>query len=371
MDNSNNPNNPFSPQNTAPVSGSTPPQSPPDINPFTQTPPQPPASANPPWQPQNIPPSPPSPTFSQPEPISSPWDIPQPIPPIQSAPIQPEPAPLSSQQPDLSVNPQIYPQNPVFPSPDLSSQATQTTPQPSPVQPQPSPLSQPPQDSSFWNPPLQNQAPTQPEPSQTQPEPPVEPTPTFTPPPSRGMQSDLSPLDNPLGAPAQPPPIDGPDQTTPPAWSPPSQPAGESTQAAPTDLSHLISTNNSQEQPQSTAETLIVPTTASPEVPNLPTEERRGIPKWMIGVGIGLLLLVTGASAYFILGIGRKPETSSVPATTQTQTSQIKPPPPVATPVAQPTPQSTGSANFGELGGAQQATSAADLLRQRQQQTIH
>lgn len=281
MDNSNNPNNPFSPQNTVPASGSTPP-------PPASTP----QAANP-WQPQNTP--------------SSPWGVPNPTPAAPAA----QPSPLSSQQPDLSTTPQMYPQNPVFPT---------------------------------------------------------EPTPTFTPPPAGGEQSNLSPLDNPLGAPMQPPPIDDPGQANPPIWSPPPQPAQEPIQSVPTDLSHLISNNDSPQQPQPGAETLIVPNTASPEVPNLPTEGRKSIPKWLIGIGIGLLLLVTGASAYFILGIGKTPETSSVPATTQTETSQIKPPPPVATPVTQPTPQPTGSANFGELGGAQQATSAADLLRQRQQQ---
>lgn len=302
MDNSNNPNNPFNPQNTNPVAGNTPPQ--PDSTP----------QATNPWQPQNIP--------------SSPWGNLQTAPPLQPPPIQPESSPLSNQQPDLSTTPQMYPQNPVFETPDLSQLNTQPSPLPTPIQPEPA----------------------------------VEPLPTFTP-PSQDMQSNPSPLDNPLGAPIQPPPIDGSNQANPPAWAPPSQTAAEDTQSAPTDLSHLISNNNPQEQPQPAAETLIVPNAASPEVPNLPSEERKGIPKWLIGIAIGLLLLVSGASAYFILGIGKTPETASVPATTEKETTQIKPPPPVATPVPRPTPQETGSSSFGELGGTQQATSAGDLLR--------
>lgn len=363
MDNSNNPNNPnnpFNPQNIQPVAGNTPPMPPQDINPFNQTTPQPqnipssPPSATPVWgQPQeNQAPtfSQPEPSQTRPEPISSPWDNLQKAPPIQTSQIEPQPSPLSSVQPDLSANPQMYPQNPVF--------ETQPPSQFNPVQPEPAPLSQPP---------FQNQPSSQPQPGQTWPEPAVQPLSTFTP-PSQDTQSNPSPLDNPLGAPIQPPPIDGSDQANPPAWAPTSQTAAEDTPSAPTDLSHLISNNNPQEQPQPATETLIVPNTAAPEVPNLPSEERKGIPKWLIGIGIGLLLLVSGASAYFILGIGKTPETASLPATTEEETAQIKPPPPVATPVPQPTPQDTGSSSFGELGGAQQATSAADLIKQRKQQ---
>lgn len=197
-----------------------------------------------------------------------------------------------------------------------------------------------------------------------------------------------SPLDNPWGNPAQTPatnsqsiPITPTTESSPqPTWmptapqptnlpeptplpqTPPSPPPVQS-EPAPTDLSHLI-TNNSQ-----TPETLVVPP-ISPEVTTtLPVDNHKDFPKWLIGVGVGLLILVTGASAYFILGIGQPPKTTSIPASEE-QTTTLKNPPPIASPVSQPTPPTTsGSANFGQLEGSgnttPQATSAADLLRQR------
>lgn len=221
---------------------------------------------------------------------------------------------------------------------------------------------------------------------------------TYTDPLQAGSTSS-SPLNNPWSTPAQSPAIDNQPppinpielQNIPADISEPSQPTWmpitplpetspgltESTplqsatpspaqsEPAPTDLSHLI-TNNSRPDPES----LIVPPT-SPEVSTtLPAENHKDIPKWLIGLGVGLLLIVTGASAYFILGIGQPPKTSSIPAE-QTEKPTIKAPAPIATPVAsQPSPapaDSSNPANFGQLegGNSPEATSAADLLRQR------
>lgn len=198
-----------------------------------------------------------------------------------------------------------------------------------------------------------------------------EPVPTFT--------QTASPLDNPLGTPQQPqstwvPPATTPDPSPPADQQPTSNPSIEAG-SAPTDLSHLIGNNPQETALQNTSgspETLVVPPQApnnpTPEVPTVPTENHKGIPKWLIGAGVGLLIIVAGTSAYFILGIGQpKQTTTSVPAEISGPT--VKTPPPIATPVPQPTaPAATGSANFGELGGnnSQQATSAADLLRQGQ-----
>ncbi len=227
-----------------------------------------------------------------------------------------------------------------------------------------------------------------------------EPTPTFMPPqpspliPNTGTlassindkagnsEPNLSPLDNPWGAPTQPPPIDGSQSQSPiqPSWMNASQnsepnvntgsPAPFPGESVPTDLSHLIS-GNSIQSTQPAPDTLVVPpVNLTPEVPTLPTENHKGMPGWLIGLGIALLVLVGGASAYFILGIGQPSKgTTSLPATVE-----VKTPTPIATPVPQPSstpPAATGSANFGSLQGGdgnQGATSAASLLRQRQQQ---
>lgn len=208
---------------------------------------------------------------------------------------------------------------------------------------------------------------------------PTESIPTFTPPPSPiptnpvSIQTEepkpISPLDNPWGTQAT--------NTTQPSWTTTTADATQqntlpnaSLETAPTDLSHLIGNNHSSEQSTVQApESLVVPSTPAPN-PDIPTipETHKGIPKWLLGLGGGLLILVIGASAYFILGIGQPSrETTSLPAATKT--AEVKPPPPIATPAPQPSaqPVATSSANFGQLGGSgnTQATSAADLLRPR------
>lgn len=352
MDNSNNnsTNNPFPPLGDQPTSLGDQPTS------------YPQAGTNPP--PQN-----PTPLGDQPTSYpNATWPPASPPPPSTAAwdPNTPSPATPTGQG-GFDAQNTPFPNQPATPTPTY----TPPTPPP-PVDTTPLgtyPQTPPPQDNP-WNPPSQSATPT------------------------------TSPLDNPWGAPAQPPPIDGPTQpstpapepSSPPPWSPqPSQPAevpptmslgdqptslGDqpTTEPAPTDLSHLINNSGSPALSETTqpanggAETLVAPANGgTPDVPTLPTEGHKGFPKWAIGVGIGLLIIVMGASAYFILGIGQNPQTTSIPAET-TQSTQVRPPAPIPTPVAQPV--ATGSANFGELqgSGTQQATSAADLIRQRQQQ---
>lgn len=254
-----------------------------------------------------------------------------------------------------------------------------------------SPPYQPPASPPISPPPTWPSIPTEPQPI---------PAPLPQPAPIQTPEPNLSPLDNPWGTPPQPPSVGELPQnpsTTPtpnqPTWVPPltdpfptPQPVSDmpladpepaiQSESAPTDLSHLISNNTPQENlsAQVTPETLIVPSGAStpPEV-SVPTEPKKGIPKWVIGVGIGLLLIVATASAYFILGIGQGPKTpTSLPATTVPKTTtEVRPPAPIATPAAQESAPAaaSGSANFGQLqGSGPQATSAAELLRQRQQQ---
>lgn len=218
------------------------------------------------------------------------------------------------------------------------------------------------------------------------------PSPTFPPPQTFSNDSvpSSSPLDNPWGAPVQTPPFDQNAQPAQPTWVPTSsntsvEPAGLSDttpvqpesptiqpEPAPTDLSHLISStsqpDSGQTIPSQSPEILVTPSTSTPEVSNLPTEDHKSIPKWLIGIGIGLLIIVLGASAYFILGIGQpNKNTASVPA--QISKPVVKTPPPIATPIPQTAPTTaTGSANFGDLQGApaaspKQATRAGDLLK--------
>lgn len=203
------------------------------------------------------------------------------------------------------------------------------------------------------------------------------------------MQSS-SPLDNPYGAPIQPPPFDSglsaqqnplpspvqPDitQSIPqapepqipqqePAWSPPQIPTEQPSAAlpdlaqAPTDLSHLMGNSESTQPPPAEPEIVVVPQMNTPEVPTIPTEGKTGIPKWVIGLGVGLLIVVIGASAYFILGIGQTPKNTSLPAVEPPKVTQQAAPAPVVTP--QPQQAATGSANFGELQGSGTAPQAS------------
>lgn len=158
--------------------------------------------------------------------------------------------------------------------------------------------------------------------------------------------------------------------TIPPAMpeTPTFNPAPEqSMESAPTDLSQLANTVESQPiytPPLSQPETLVVPP-SNPEPTTLQTDGGgHGLPKWLIFVGAGLLLAVLGASAYFILGIGQSKNSTSLPATEQPTLIT----PPIASPVVQQPSTATSSGSFGSFAGSPtpQATSAADLLRQRQ-----
>ncbi len=277
-----------------------------------------------------------------PEPVANPWLNPQSPTDSLSSPqplVWPSPVQDGS---TLNPQPEVNTQNAVQPEPDLPL----SKPTPAPTE-------------SISTPAATDPAPAQPEP-----------TPTFTPPtpdPVDNTSSPTSPFTPPIASTSDNTVGTNPVQ---PSWMTDNQAPSTSpspTETAPTDLSHLIS--NNQQEPASTtpAENLVVPTMGvNPEVPNLPTESHKGIPKWLIGLGIGLLVVVAAASAYFILGIGQSKATTSIPATTQ-QANQIKPPLPIASSSPQPSPATaTGSANFGQIGGTTPATSAADLLRQKQ-----
>ncbi len=389
MDNSNNSNSGTNPNQSS--SGSTPlPVSPNFSSPYDNpvaTPIQTPSQTDPLNQPSA--PSYQSDTFSasssltpttasQPDPLNaslSPWDS--------------NPTPL--QQPETSSNPwQAAPLS--EPKPTINSTPTWTPPQP-PTQPDLTNTQPNSPAENTWNPFPQtpvNQSNSLATPNQV--------SSNLNEPNPQLNMSNHPPLANPWEIPATtsptmgtiPQPVNTNSAPTAPGqsnWM--NNTAGSSTSTIsnpseniPTDLSHLISSNNlqdSSQQPAPTPETLVVSqaNTISPEIPTLPTEEHKGLPKWLIGVGIGLLVITAAASAYFILGIGQPAKTTtSIPAVTQNSQSAptVKNTPPIVTPLPQATsqPSATGSANFGALGGSSQtlqATSAADLIRQRQQQS--
>ena len=286
------------------------------------------------------------------------------------------------------------------------------TPTPSPVQPdlnssfQPDPLAQTPPDPLTNLTPIQSGSTSPPAPPEPMPEPtPPMPPPIPDPPP---MQPPAPPtpdpapasslLDNPMDMPSQsgfnwsnptptpdpiaapspvPEPIAPAESGSAPAPIPsfqaaPSTPEFTSptpTDSGPTDLSQL--TNQSEPQPVfspplSQPETLVVPTN-SPEPTTIQTDGGgHSIPKWVWFVGVGLALAIAGASAYFILGFGKSQDTTNQPATEQPKLVT----PPASSPVTQASPLATSSATFGDIAGSPPpiATSAADLLRQRQGQ---
>lgn len=356
MDNSNNPNSPNNSNPSDSATGTIPPA----------------ANLN-----QSFPPTS-SPISSVPSDSAfPPSDTTSPLPsanPLGTAPINPSSIWPTSDTSSLGKPPQPAAPTPEPLGPPVSSAVPDLNPTGQTAYPSPS-------SPSTW-PPL----------SQTPPDTILNPPPGPTP----------SPLDNPWGTPTQPPVNGSPPQApstwpsvntlatqpTPPPTSEPPPPLPTSVpetpaEAIPTDLSHLITNSQPEENqppPVNQPETLVVPpaTGALPEIPSIPTENaHKGIPKWAIGVAVGLLVVVVGASAYFILGIGQAPKTGSVPANQLSKPPQqpAKSPVVAATPVPQSTPipsapVATGSASFGQLGGAAptpQATSAADLLRQRQQ----
>jgi len=350
MDNPNDPNSTNNP-NPVPQDSTSPLSPPPQIPPQDQTPSwTPPAPSTP-----STPAAPPLsnlPDITSPaNPSPSPWaETPVSTPPTSTPPLNP----WVNNTPATPIQPPIESGQSPLQTPDI--------PQPVPVNP-----------DLTWPNTFAQQTPT-PQP----PNPPV----------------NTSPLDNPWGAPVQPPPLEVQAQpaTSPqPTWTPspvnqnpatdpvetsisPSsgiEPATIQPEPAPTDLSHLISGTQSEisQPPVSDPETLVVPST-TPDVPTLPAEGgSKGIPKWLIGLGIGLLIVVAGASAYFILGIGQPSKTTtSIPAVEQPRQT-VKAPAPIITPVPLPTQApASGSANFGDFQSGQPATSAADLIRQKQQQ---
>lgn len=160
------------------------------------------------------------------------------------------------------------------------------------------------------------------------------------------------------------------------ALSPTSSP--QTINNTPTDLSHLIdqSTNanpNSIYTPATLSqqpETLIVPTGDPAVVENT---SGGSVPKWLIGIGVVLLISVAAASAYFILGIGKNTsQTTSIPAIPVNTPPQLQAPPTIAPLPTTPSAESPDDTSFGNISATQsaQATSsgrqsATSIINQR------
>lgn len=223
---------------------------------------------------------------------------------------------------------------------------------------------------------------------------------TSAPPPSGAQPVDLGGVGASSSAPVEQPEINLPTsvpETTPLAQTPPPTsfaqvqslevpPTLVTPEAAPTDLSHLVETlapSNITTLGGETVPDLTVPQPQlnSQSVPEVTNSKSNNFPKAALIVGaVVLLLIVLGASAYFILGIGNSQETTSLPI----EQAPLSNPPQAIIPVT-PTPEPLGNYNtsLGSLSGAtnssqlsvpngtssaQTSPSALDLIKQRQSQ---
>lgn len=162
-----------------------------------------------------------------------------------------------------------------------------------------------------------------------------------------------------------------------PSSLPPEPPTPEPTESIPTDLSHLVGNSEGEDsnlQTQSPQlETLIVTPAPTPSEAQVISNSGSGFPKWIFIIGGIVLLAVIGASAYFILGIGRPSEQSS--PTSETTLLPTITQPAAIMPIETPWPATAGG-SFGNLGGSTaggqirtptpSGTSAIDIIRQRQ-----
>lgn len=209
---------------------------------------------------------------------------------------------------------------------------------------------------------------------------PVEPMPTFIP-PTTPLDATTQTIEAnpaaPLGQIPNTPIVDGIAPST--------------SEPVPTDLSQLVSSDNTAESlsaspiPVTAPEILVSSSSGGSEAAQVVTNGSHKPTKWLlIAIGGGVLVLALGgAVAYFVLGVGNSGTLpTSVPAeqTQQSDTSLSNSPSaliPTSSP-ALPSQEQTGasspSATFGNLDGVapsptpatQSGTSAAELLRQRQ-----
>lgn len=300
-------------------------------------------------------------------------------------------APTISTQPAAPVFPTPFPSEPSLPQPPAL---------PSPIDPMSTPVAGEsgwtPQQPQTWSPPPTDQSAFA--------SPGVSPDPVQeTQSPAAGMPGVAGGIQpepaivssDPYSGAAQPAiPNTSPDQNTPgfnlsngvtPPWV--AQPANSSEppsptapDTVPTDLSHLVDNSAMPvvgsgpviAQP----ETVVVPSAPDPNQAVANTSSK-GFPKVLLIVAGLVLILVAGASAYFILGVGKPEENipgGSLPAQTTIPTPEQTVP--TAEPTLVPGSEGSSSATFGNVNGSGSAnlkasptpaggTSAIDLLRRR------
>lgn len=199
----------------------------------------------------------------------------------------------------------------------------------------------------------------------------IEPVPTFIPPASPIEPPPLIPTtpnfgENPGSAPIPVPvSVPVPDVSAVPSWAP----TNENSEAVPTDLSNLMG-NNPPTSAETAQPTVVVPPSGS-ETNQVVTSGSKGLPKIVLIIGIVLILIVIGASAYFILGVGNS---SNLPTSIPAEQQSLTNPPKQIVPTVVPVETGTGSATLGNPNGilsgtptpaTSSGTSAIDVLRSR------
>ncbi len=347
MDNTQDPNNP----NTNPPVGTPQPVTTPPANPL----------APPAWPDMSVPPAlTPEPNLNTPPIIPPPTQWPDMSSPTQTGILINTPPP--AQQPNDAPIP------PLPPVPEFSAVPTPEPVAPTPIIPSLEPTPMPPVAPDISTTPV---------------------VPTLETPQSLPIQ-EIPPMPAPEPTPLQSPALDAALLNPTPSTTPISDPISmmqTPVDNAPTDLSHLITPqqtiDNSPYTPPLTSQpdTLIVPPSTTGATITIPNNEQtpdegHKIPKWVFGLAAGLLLIVIGVSAYFILGIGQNTETTepptSVPAVqaprsetiptlgTQPSNSDENPSDTSFGDISEPSPAPT-------LAPSSTPTSAADLIRARQQ----
>lgn len=351
----------------------------------------PPQSPQPTWPPTNNPPQPnqapydplaPNLSFEN---VASTQGIPNPN---SATPAEPSPTPAAWSNPTQPTTPSPDPNLPPSTNPSLPPNPWESSSSSNPIPTQANP------NASLGFPPVQNQPmsgmPSQ-EPTPITPphlEPlgsaPIVPASTF--PPSDPLANPETPQ---VTNPSEPPTLVNSSQPTPSPDTQNQTSLNGPLDSAPTDLSHLIGNSDQAVPPDMygnpppQTQTGPTPPPPPPDTPpvnpgqppaneaTVATSNHFNISKLLIIVGVLVLLLVSGLSAYFFFGPGKSSSStnSSIPiepsqAPLTNPPKQSSEPTPLIT--AQPTASSSASSSFGAVQKDTSGSTALDLLKSRQ-----